>query len=54
MRDEPQGMYDESWLARAKLDPDRIRTIMVPDTNHYLIILADHGAAAVAEQIRDA
>lgn len=54
MLDEPQGMYDESRLEQAKLDPERIRTVMVPDTNHYVIIYADRGAATVATHIRNA
>ena len=53
MLDEPQGMYDESRLEQAKLDPERIRTVMVPDTNHYVIIYADRGAATVATHIRN-
>jgi pimeloyl-ACP methyl ester carboxylesterase len=54
MRDEPQGMYDEARLEHAGLDPARVRTVVVQDTNHYLIIYADRGAAAVASHIRSA
>jgi pimeloyl-ACP methyl ester carboxylesterase len=54
LRDEPQGLYDETWLEQAKLDPGRVRTVMVPDTNHYVILYADRGAAEVAAHIRAA
>lgn len=54
MLDEPQGMYDESRLEQAKLDPERVRVVMVPDTNHYGIIYTDRGAAVVADHIRGA
>jgi pimeloyl-ACP methyl ester carboxylesterase len=43
---QPDGMYNEERLARLTI-PARL----VPDTNHYSILLAEHGAAAVAEQI---
>jgi pimeloyl-ACP methyl ester carboxylesterase len=51
---EEQGLYDEQRLAHANLDPERIRTIEVPDTNHYLIVYADRCAALVARHIRAA
>ena len=54
MINEPQGMYDETRLQQAKLDPQRVRTVMVPDTNHYVILYADRGAATVAAHIREA
>lgn len=54
MRDEPQGMYDEARLEQAKLDPQRIRTVLVPDTNHYTILYADRGASVIAAHLRAA
>lgn len=48
--DQPQGLYDEGRLAAADL-PDRVRVARVDDVNHYTVLLADHGAAAVAEAV---
>lgn len=43
---EPAGMYNEERLAGLA-----IPAFLVPDTNHYTILLAEHGAAAVADQV---
>jgi hypothetical protein len=51
--DEPQGLYDEQRLSAADL-PDRVRVTRVDDVNHYTVLLADHGAAAVAEAVASA
>jgi pimeloyl-ACP methyl ester carboxylesterase len=51
--DEPQGLYDEQRLSAADL-PDRVRVSRLADVNHYTVLLADHGAAAVAEAVTSA
>lgn len=48
---EEQGLYDKQRLEHAKLDPERLQTIMVPDTNHYQIVYADRCAALVAHHL---
>ena len=47
--DEPQGLYDEGRLAALGL-PAGVRTTRV-DANHYDVILAERGAAAVADAV---
>jgi hypothetical protein len=51
--DEPQGLYDESRLAAAAL-PAHVDVQRVDDTNHYTVLLVDHGARAVAAAVTDA
>jgi pimeloyl-ACP methyl ester carboxylesterase len=46
LANEPDAMYNEERLAGLT-----IPTILVPDTNHYSILLAEPGAAAVAGQV---
>lgn len=48
---EPQGLYDEGRLAAGDLDPDRITTRRIDDTNHYTILLAKNATAAIAEAV---
>jgi hypothetical protein len=50
--DEPAGLYDAARLAAAGLD--RVDIAVVPDTNHYSILLAEQGVAAIAEAVRTA
>ncbi|AEW99125.1 alpha/beta hydrolase [Streptantibioticus cattleyicolor] len=52
--DEPQGLYDEERLATAALEPDRVATHRIPDTNHYTVLGGDAGARAVAGHLLDA
>jgi len=51
LMDEPQGLYDEQRLVAAGLDPHRVRTQLVPDTNHYSILIGDEGARVVAQHL---
>jgi pimeloyl-ACP methyl ester carboxylesterase len=51
LMDEPQGLYDEQRLAAAGLDPELVRTRLVPGTNHYTIIIGDEGARIVARHL---
>lgn len=49
--DEPQGLYDEQRLKAAELDTTPIRTLAVPGTNHYTLLLGDKGASVVADRL---
>ncbi|MDH6110659.1 pimeloyl-ACP methyl ester carboxylesterase [Kitasatospora sp. MAP12-15] len=49
--DEPKGLYDQQRLAAAELDADRPAVRLVPDTNHYSIVMGPAGAAVVAERL---
>ena len=51
LMNEEQGLYDEARLAAAGLDPDRIAVEPVEEVNHYSVLLADTGAARVADRI---
>lgn len=42
--DEPQGLYDRSRLALARLDEERVPASPVPGTNHYSILWGEAGA----------
>jgi pimeloyl-ACP methyl ester carboxylesterase len=46
LANEPDAMYNEERLAGLT-----IPTMLVPDTNHYTILLTEHGAGAIAEQV---
>jgi hypothetical protein len=46
LMNEPSAMYDADRVAGL-----RIPALVVPDTNHYTILLTDAGAGAVAERI---
>jgi pimeloyl-ACP methyl ester carboxylesterase len=49
--DEPQGLYDQDRLRAAALDPNRVATQLVPNTNHYTLLTGDEGARQVAEHL---
>ncbi len=53
--DDPNPVAPEA-LARewAAESPQRRDVIMVPDCNHYTIVLGEHGAGAVADAVADA
>ncbi|MGW3493576.1 alpha/beta hydrolase [Streptomyces sp. NPDC001020] len=51
LMNEPQGLYDEQRLASAGLDPELVRTRLVPGTNHYSIVVGDDGAREVARHL---
>jgi pimeloyl-ACP methyl ester carboxylesterase len=52
--DQVPGLYDEVRLAGLGLELLRITAREVPDTNHYSILWAPHGVAAVADTVRAA
>jgi hypothetical protein len=51
LQNEDQGLYDQSRLAAAGLDPARIAVEHVPDVNHYSILFDAHAAALVADRV---
>lgn len=51
LQDEWQGLYDEDRLRMIDFDRDRVRTVAVPDSNHYSIVLAEPHAAVIAEHV---
>jgi pimeloyl-ACP methyl ester carboxylesterase len=48
------GLYDDHRLAGLGLEPSGITAREVPDTDHYSILWADQGVAAIAEAVRAA
>ena len=52
--DQTPGLYDEGRLAHLGLEPSGITAREVPDTNHYSIVWAEHGVAAIVEEVRAA
>ena len=48
--DEKQGLYDESRLAILKV-PHDVSVTLVPDTNHYSIVLSRQGLAPVVDAV---
>ncbi|SDC24177.1 Alpha/beta hydrolase family protein [Geodermatophilus telluris] len=52
--DQVPGLYDEVRLAGLGLEPSGITAREVPDTNHYSVLWADQGVAAVADAVRAA
>ncbi|MGY1630736.1 alpha/beta fold hydrolase [Geodermatophilus sp. SYSU D01186] len=50
--DQSPGLYDERRLALLGLEPSGITAREVPDTNHYSIVWAPQGVAAIAEATR--
>jgi pimeloyl-ACP methyl ester carboxylesterase len=54
MLDQIPGLYDEVRLSTLGLEPAGITAREVPDTNHYSILWAPQGVAAVAEEVRAA
>jgi hypothetical protein len=54
MFDQTPGLYDEARLAGLGLELMRITPREVPDTNHYSIVWAPHGVAAIADATRAA
>jgi pimeloyl-ACP methyl ester carboxylesterase len=47
MLNEPQALYDESRFTLGGLDRTRVRTELVPDTNHYSVVGPGAGAQAI-------
>jgi pimeloyl-ACP methyl ester carboxylesterase len=54
LQDQVPGLYDEVRLASLGLELQRITAREVPDTNHYSILWAPQGVAAIAEEVRAA
>ncbi|SFP94554.1 Alpha/beta hydrolase family protein [Geodermatophilus dictyosporus] len=52
--DQVPGLYDEVRLAGLGLERSGITAREVPDTNHYSVLWADQGVAAIAEAVRAA
>ena len=48
---ERQGLYDTPRLEMARLVPDRVRTELVPGTNHYTIVGPGNGADTIARHL---
>ncbi|MGP3635874.1 alpha/beta hydrolase [Streptomyces sp. 24-1644] len=51
LMDEPQGLYDESRLRAAALPAATVRTVRVPDVNHYTVLTGDRGAEEIAHHL---
>jgi pimeloyl-ACP methyl ester carboxylesterase len=51
LADEPHPLLSEAVVEEAKRTVPRMRDVLVEDTNHYLIVLGDREAAAVAAEI---
>lgn len=50
LRDEPQGLYDDARLAALAL-PDALAVTLVPDVNHYTVLLSRDGVTAIADAV---
>lgn len=48
MLDGPVGLYSADAVAQVSREQPLLRPVLVPDTNHFSITLAPHGAHAVA------
>jgi len=47
------GLYPDAWLASRQRRVAGLRAVLVPDVNHYTILLTARGARAVAQQVRE-
>ncbi|GAB3195335.1 hypothetical protein GCM10027261_15350 [Geodermatophilus arenarius] len=52
--DQTPGLYDEVRLASLGLEPAGITAREVPGTNHYSVLWAEEGVAAIADEVRAA
>ncbi|MGY1781406.1 alpha/beta fold hydrolase [Geodermatophilus sp. SYSU D01036] len=52
--DQTPGLYDEVRLASLGLEAAGITAREVPGTNHYSVLWADEGVAAIADEVRAA
>jgi pimeloyl-ACP methyl ester carboxylesterase len=50
--DEPHPLLPESAVAEAKAALPHLVDVLVPDTNHYQLLLGDREAKTVADQLR--
>ncbi|MFC9248698.1 alpha/beta hydrolase [Streptomyces sp. NPDC057136] len=51
LMDEAQGLYDETRLAAAGLTGTTVRTVRIPDVNHYTVLTGDRGAKEIAHHL---
>ncbi len=49
----PPGLYTEDWLAPWLRRLPMLRDALIPDVNHYTILLSERGVAAVAQIVRE-
>lgn len=54
LQDEDRPLLPEESVGAAKEELPHLVDVVVPDTNHYLVLLGDREAAVVAEQVRAA
>jgi pimeloyl-ACP methyl ester carboxylesterase len=47
------GLYPDAWLADWHQRIPELRSLLVPEVNHYTILLTERGARAVARQVRE-
>jgi lipase len=47
------GLYPDAWLAGWQQRLPGLRSVLVPEVNHYTILLTERGASAVARQVRE-
>ena len=47
------GLYPDAWLADWQQRLPGLRSLVVPEVNHYTILLTERGAAAVGRQVRE-
>ena len=52
--DQTPGIYDEQRLGTLGVEQAGVRARLVPDSNHYSILWAEQGVAAITEEIRAA
>ena len=52
--DQEPGAYTEPTVARWRSAIPELEDVLIPDVNHYTLVLTDRGAAAVAGLIRSA
>lgn len=51
LQNEPTGLYPEALLADLAVKYPRVKITTIADTNHYDILMSDHGATQVANLI---
>ena len=52
--DQTPGLYDDERLGTLGLERAGVRARPVPDSNHYSVLWAEQGVAAIAEEVRTA
>jgi hypothetical protein len=50
--DDPNPLLPEAAVDEAKAQLPHLVDVVVPDTNHYQLVLGDREAKAVADQLR--